>query len=246
MYISSIELLNFRSFKNKKVDFQEGLNVLIGHNNSGKTNLLQALSLIFDSKTSKQLSIDDFYKYIDLEELKNTPPKITITATLSQSDEEELGDELATVSTWLTELKKPYKAQIQYQFFLPETEIDEYKTKLKGVDKLAEAWSVIEGDFIRKYIYKIYVGDPKNKASVNIEDLRKFDYQFLDAIRDVERDMLTGRQTLLKKIIDFYLDYDIKIDRKSTRLNSSHVTKSYAVFCLKKKIDNKYRFIFRI
>src|SRR5437773_6741933 len=25
------------------------------------------------------------------------------------------------------------------------------------------------------------------------------------------------------------------IDRKSTRLNSSHITKSYAVFCLKKK-----------
>src|SRR5690606_39798639 len=28
-------------------------------------------------------------------------------------------------------------------------------------------------------------------------------------------------------------------DRKSTRLNSSHVKISYAVFCLKKKIDNK-------
>lgn len=41
--------------------------------------------------------------------LKESPPKITITATLSQSDEEELGDELATVSTWLIELKKPYK-----------------------------------------------------------------------------------------------------------------------------------------
>src|SRR5690554_7762779 len=27
-------------------------------------------------------------------------------------------------------------------------------------------------------------------------------------------------------------------DRKSTRLNSSHVRISYAVFCLKKKIDN--------
>src|SRR6266540_6609589 len=28
-------------------------------------------------------------------------------------------------------------------------------------------------------------------------------------------------------------------DRKSTRLNSSHITISYAVFCLKKKIKNK-------
>src|SRR5690625_6525028 len=30
----------------------------------------------------------------------------------------------------------------------------------------------------------------------------------------------------------------VEKDRKSTRLNSSHVAISYAVFCLKKKIDN--------
>src|SRR5437667_3798762 len=29
------------------------------------------------------------------------------------------------------------------------------------------------------------------------------------------------------------------LDRKSTRLNSSHITISYAVFCLKKKKQNK-------
>src|SRR5690554_7608172 len=32
------------------------------------------------------------------------------------------------------------------------------------------------------------------------------------------------------------------IDRKSTRLNSSHVRISYAVFCLKKKRKYKYKF----
>jgi len=101
MYISSIEISNFRSFKNLKVNFHNGLNVLIGHNNSGKTNLSQALSLVFDHRTSKQLSVNDFHKYMDLEKLKKSPPKITIIVTLSQSDtEKELGDELAVVSTW--------------------------------------------------------------------------------------------------------------------------------------------------
>src|SRR5215813_15297187 len=33
-------------------------------------------------------------------------------------------------------------------------------------------------------------------------------------------------------------------DRKSTRLNSSHVRISYAVFCLKKKKNNKYLFFY--
>src|SRR5690625_5455441 len=31
----------------------------------------------------------------------------------------------------------------------------------------------------------------------------------------------------------------LSVDRKSTRLNSSHVAISYAVFCLKKKKNNK-------
>src|SRR5690349_22227646 len=39
------------------------------------------------------------------------------------------------------------------------------------------------------------------------------------------------------------LDQDVRdvllVDRKSTRLNSSHVETSYAVFCLKKKIYRK-------
>src|SRR5205807_7199738 len=33
----------------------------------------------------------------------------------------------------------------------------------------------------------------------------------------------------------------VKIDRKSTRLNSSHLVISYAVFCLKKKIQEQSR-----
>src|SRR5690349_22047932 len=35
-------------------------------------------------------------------------------------------------------------------------------------------------------------------------------------------------------------------DRKSTRLNSSHVEISYAVFCLKKKKKNKYLIIYGV
>ena len=40
------------------------------------------------------------------------------------------------------------------------------------------------------------------------------------------------------KIINPGEDLFIAVDRKSTRLNSSHVVISYAVFCLKKKKTN--------
>src|SRR5699024_12125545 len=43
---------------------------------------------------------------------------------------------------------------------------------------------------------------------------------------------------LLSLGLAYYASYDrfaVPLDRKSTRLNSSHVSISYAVFCLKKK-----------
>src|SRR5689334_24714742 len=41
--------------------------------------------------------------------------------------------------------------------------------------------------------------------------------------------------------IPFVSAFSSGIDRKSTRLNSSHSSISYAVFCLKKKIINPYK-----
>src|SRR5256885_12904524 len=40
--------------------------------------------------------------------------------------------------------------------------------------------------------------------------------------------------------ITFYMIDSNQIDRKSTRLNSSHLVISYAVFCLKKKTDRSH------
>src|SRR5690606_40641866 len=48
---------------------------------------------------------------------------------------------------------------------------------------------------------------------------------------DAPEQVVTPGEELWVKIIDL----DLQRDRKSTRLNSSHVKISYAVFCLKKK-----------
>ena len=43
MYLSVVEIKNFRSFETLRIDLQPGLNVLVGRNNTGKTNILQAI-----------------------------------------------------------------------------------------------------------------------------------------------------------------------------------------------------------
>src|SRR5688572_32730425 len=48
---------------------------------------------------------------------------------------------------------------------------------------------------------------------------------------------LSGAQFL--RLRNFQV-WDFQVDRKSTRLNSSHSQISYAVFCLKKKINEKH------
>lgn len=43
MFIESVQLTNFRSYEQKKIDFKEGLNVIVGENAVGKTNLLESI-----------------------------------------------------------------------------------------------------------------------------------------------------------------------------------------------------------
>lgn len=216
MYISKIQINNFRNFKNKEIEFNDGVNVIIGHNNAGKTNLIKALSLVIDSTNSKRLEVDDFHKNVTLAELKSAPPKISISITIKKGKEEE-PDDLVTISNWLTKLDSDYEAVLTYEFFLPEKKIEEYITEMSSIDNdddkaMVKAWKILNHNFIRYYVFKIWGGDIINQATADSESLQKIDFQFLNAIRDVERDMLTGRNTLLREVFDFFMDYDIKID----------------------------------
>lgn len=214
MYISRIKIFNYRNLSDLNITFNESINIIIGHNNVGKSNLIRALSLIFDSNTRKQLNINDFNKHISLEKLKENPPKISIQVTIAQGSEEELmSDDLVVISNWITKLEEPYEAQLTYEFFLPVKEHDRYSKMVSDASKKEEVWQIIEEEFLRLYSYKIWGGNQSNQAIADRDSLRKFDFQFLDAIRDVERDMFTGRNTLLKDVIDFFMDYDIKSNK---------------------------------
>src|SRR5437773_5961494 len=65
----------------------------------------------------------------------------------------------------------------------------------------------------------------------------RVDFVKIDA-EGSEEAIWRGMECLLARNADVTVVMELKPsgDRKSTRLNSSHITRSYAVFCLKKKI----------
>lgn len=84
MHLSKIEIINFRSLKSLTVDLQPGLNVLVGRNNTGKTNLLHAIRHALGPSASRGdalwLDRDDFYRESPDD---NTDRTIRITLTFS-------------------------------------------------------------------------------------------------------------------------------------------------------------------
>ncbi|MCK4602276.1 MAG: AAA family ATPase, partial [Phycisphaerae bacterium] len=121
MYIARVHIENFRCFRNTSVDFVQGVNVIIGENNSGKTALLQALGLIFSGSSRPRMQVFDFNQAIsDLTQ----PPAITVTVTLRSEGEGADGiEDQALVASWLVRLESPWEAQLTYRFALPDEDV---------------------------------------------------------------------------------------------------------------------------
>src|SRR5207249_10258596 len=69
-------------------------------------------------------------------------------------------------------------------------------------------------------------------APVFADDVRRHRRELRQEVVEVHDEVLEDRK--VREGIDRH-GASVDIDRKSTRLNSSHVSISYAVFCLKKK-----------
>lgn len=46
MYLSRLRIKNYRSIEELNINFEKGKNVIIGRNNSGKSNILRAIDIV--------------------------------------------------------------------------------------------------------------------------------------------------------------------------------------------------------
>ncbi len=63
MYLKKLTLTNFRKYPRLEVEFKEGLNVLIGENDQGKTSIIDAIKYLLNTKSNEifRYDIKDFH-----------------------------------------------------------------------------------------------------------------------------------------------------------------------------------------
>ena len=99
MYLSRLYIRGFRSIRELDLEFKPGKNVIIGRNNSGKSNIVQALDIVFGESApayakSENITEADFHSSrtigTDGKETVQVSPAICIWGELKRDTNEEL------------------------------------------------------------------------------------------------------------------------------------------------------------
>ncbi len=233
MYIKSVKIVNYRNFRNFEMSFQKGLNVIIGANNAGKTNLLRAIELI----SIPEIKLDDFNKNDILEKYqtlyKTEAPKIEIEYQIyHEIDENSLDDEsiLKLIpflgldkieeqkATSDTPTKYSIIAYINMRYSIDPKNIDKYKENIKHVDTLEKYINAL-GVTLKYYSWSFTNGTATECAEKKyVADIFRID--FIEAERNVQSVYKETRKT----INDF-----IKSDENASKLQIMKETISAAM-----------------
>jgi putative ATP-dependent endonuclease of OLD family len=244
MYISKLSIRNFRNFCNVSLDFNKGVNTIIGENGSGKTNLFHAIRLLVDESMPRvtKLYETDFNRSIG--EWKGQ--WIIIQLEFQDLDASEEAQSIAmhkvgavddfdtSHGTYLLY----FRPRIEFRRSLYELSEDEDKTQeelekiLSGIS-LNDYESVFAGrgnvDFSNDANYLKYVGDfdsivfpdpDEEKTDIygvkmyGISIPNEFACTFAKALRDVESDLRSYRDNPLLNLLRDK-EKNISIDKKT-------------------------------
>ena len=212
MYISKIIIDGFRGFKHSEIEFQEGLNVIIGHNNGGKSTIMDALRLVLEYGSRKNLSAWDFCQKEELQTLKDNPPYVKLSVYIKEQKEEGMSDDVALFTNYAVQTSPLLESCLTYVYSLPQTEVEKYKKDVADVTDKYSLFKTIDDKYIRKYTHAIYGGPVVSQNQALGEDLKKIDFEFVNALRNVEDEIYGGRAALLRDVLRYFLDYDLNGD----------------------------------
>lgn len=213
------------------MEFHEGLNVIVGANNSGKTGLLSAIYLL---NIPSNISIDDFNKnnLVQFKTLYNEDaPKIEITYFINhfinEDDEEDesiiklipfLGFKEVDAMRLASEDKKKYfiKAIVKADYELDEKYIGEYRKAVSGIDSFDDFMLMFKRYVAEHYKWHYTNGvsdlQAESKAATSI-----FDIRFIEA----ERTAAEVEKEIRKEIDSFSKDNSnaIAVDKFKSKVS---------------------------
>ena len=184
MYLGKIYIHNFRQFKSLELEFQRGLNLLVGENDSGKSSIIDAIKFVTGTQSNDwiRLEKDDFYTdgTTRATELKI----ICIFQELSP-------DEAASFLEWLSISEGKY--------YLKLTLTGRRKEKSNSISEI---------------FYDIKAGEDEESGVINGEAKNKLKVTYLKPLRDAEYELAPRKGSRLSQILGAHEIFQKKDDTK--------------------------------
>lgn len=207
MKLERLKLKNFRKFKVLDIEFNDGLNVFVGENNSGKTAILDAIKLVLDTNSTEynNLNDSDFYQ-----EKKETENELNIKLIFKIKDKNDGGN---------------FLEYLTYE--------EENKAKLY-ITLTAERKTINKKGFIVK---NIKTGKDNNGKELESELKELLYITYLKPLRDAENELIAGRNSRLSKILEGYFNFKEKDFADNPKLKKLIKGVSFINQILKKRIN---------
>lgn len=215
MILKSVELKDFRNIQSEKINFTEGINILVGKNAQGKTNILEAINYCSYLKSFRQSKEEQLIRFgcdsanikieyltenglenIEISIFKDSPKLLKKNGITITKNRELIGSFLSTVFTpdHLNLIKEgPNKRRSFLDMLLCALDIKYTDTLLKYQKVLSQRNALLkkaEGNF-EKYESLLSVYDEKLAeegsyiACVRAEYIRKLDFYAKEIFSDI-------------------------------------------------------------
>jgi AAA15 family ATPase/GTPase len=218
--IDNIEIKNFKSIRHQKIEGCKRVNVFIGYPNTGKSNILEALSLASDFNNSgKSISLKDLCRFEELIGLYNDGNK--------QKQIELIINDFVYQLTYIDQLNIEYSV-FEIGVILGENSDNDIKFSTNGVINQTGNFGRLANNRQRKQpiikIKKYQFKDLQNQVRNNPI---KLDFPFGSNLSEV----LRYNGELRKKCGELFNDYELKLAfDEDVKLKIQKQLDEYSVF----------------
>ncbi len=174
MYLRKIHIENFRQFKKVDLEFQSGLNLLVGENDSGKSSIIDAIKLVTGTHSNDWIKLDkdDFYT-----DGTTRATELKIVCTFYDLSP----DEAAAFLEWLS------------------ISDEKYYLKLTLTARRKEKSNSLSAVF-----YDVKAGEDEESGMISGEAKNKLKVTYLKPLRDAEFELAPRKGSRLSQILIAY------------------------------------------